>query len=1105
MGLTIYKSSAGSGKTYTLVRAYLTLVIRNPFDYRHILAITFTNKATEEMKSRIIVALSRLATGNFDGLKQELLKILSPEFAAQGRQLNIERHAYIALTNILHNYSQFSVSTIDSFFQKIIRHFAKELRIPMNYEIEMDSNFVLEKITVSLLQDIGHVAGLTDWLEEFVFAKLENDKGWKIEKDIQEVGKEMLKEKIWQKLLYEEKTHQNFSLEDVYNAMMDEETPTTNQPKEAPNPRELRYEQLKETVHELWKIVRTFRKKMKAYGKEAMELINGYGLNLKDDFKAGTANFFVNIQEGKYERKVTLNKIYAGAEKFWPKNRTTAQFKKVEELVANGLQDILMETIQYMDREYTLFTSANEVLKNIYVYGILHDLKDKLRNYRTEQNTMLISDINSLLNLVISADTASFVYEKVGMNYKHILLDEFQDTSNYQWKNLQPLLVNSLSEDNTALIVGDVKQSIYRWRGGNMGLLLNGVKKDLPYFFTKDTEKILAYNYRSRAAIVQFNNAFFEQAVKAIACNFEKRGFEAEQFASLAKAYSSVKQEVKHEEGGLVNIQFIAKEKGDEQKELNDKTHAKVIALLQQLKEQGVELKDIAFLVRTNKEGSAIAELLSEHQIQVVSSESLLLKKSPKVRLLISILQYLGDKRNMIAKTEILVNYWKIHQQQLEVEETLKHAFYTDHLTDEEVASLFYKVLPTNLTDELEHLVKKPLYELIETLVQILEFDKIPDAYIQRFQDLMLEFNMNTSTSIRHFLDWWKDNEDSAKTSIIVPAGENAVNIITIHKAKGLEFPIVIMPYCHWSLNPNKSQIIWSATEEAPFQDLGIIPLSFTKELQQSYFSPTYQQELIHSFIDNLNTLYVAFTRPVERLYVFAHPPAAYHKDAEKFNTIGKLLDSVVKQFEYADKFEETKGLYQHGEETDWSTHEMDDQTILPLSVYLTSDYHDKITIRSDSERLFMLFDNTQSTAIKMGQKIHAVLEKIIRPNDLDKVLRKLQIQNIIQEEDVPFITTQINRIFALPIVVDWFDERWEILSERPLLRGKNQYIPDRVMIHNNKAIVVDYKTGQEEERHKKQLNRYAGILSSMGYQVTHKFLLYIAEEVKIIEVFAKE
>lgn len=1108
MPLTIYKSSAGSGKTYTLVREYIKLLIQNPREFRNILAITFTNKATNEMKARVIAMLSALSKGQNPELERQIIVQLFNDIlekrptAYTDFQLKVKRNARQALYNILHNYSEFGISTIDSFFQRILRSFAKELKLPVRYEVEMNTDFALEQIIAQLLLDVGKSKSLTRWLEDFSFALMEQDKGWKIDKDVKDLGKEIFKNHTWELLLNNE---QQF-LQQATETELEPETEQESRadPAEAlalaqQQEQQLRYQHLKEIISQVWAIKNKVEKHLTEKAEEALSLIKGYGLKTSD-FKQGVNSFFIKIKDKNYEITKNVTKIYNNNELKWYANNKTSDIKqKIDQCVANGLQDILVEIIDYLNETKRQYTTSILIIQNIYVYGILNDLKIKLRDYRTDNNLLLISDTNNLLNAIIQDDDTPFIFEKVGAVYKHILIDEFQDTSNYQWKNLLPITLNILSTDNTALIVGDVKQSIYRWRGGNMQLLLRGLQRDFRYFFTKNTEQVLDTNYRSRQNIVDFNNALFQYAAPLLSQSLSEHNIENN--SMITDAYDTVRQKVQHRGGGYVQIQCL------NSKTAKDEALSNMLEAISNLQQKGYQLGDMAILVRTNNEGTNAAQFLTQHKISVVSSESLLLKKSEKIQLLIATLTYLTNHDNTIAKTQILVNYLQLNDTPYPID----HQVYTDHLCDQQVNSLFYKILPEAFHQQAQDLVKRPLYEAVELLIQIFGLHQQPDIYIQHFQDLVLDICSKQNTDARTFLAWWSSNKDDKKTSVIIPKSDNAVNILTIHKAKGLEFPVVFVPFCNWSLKPKSDTFLWTSTPKKPFNELGAIPIKTSSKVAQSHFATHYHHELLQTFTDGLNTLYVAFTRPTDRLYAWlplSSKSSSKKTDAIANDTIDKVLLNTLTNFTHKDNYQPEEGIFTLGNPNALrpSSHaQASTQQQQQLQTYISNNYYERIRLRSDANRFFMLFDNSASNAIQTGQKIHSILEKIRYPSDLDKVIRKLQIQGIIQLKEAADIKQRVEAIFAIPQVKHWFDSKWEVLAERTILYANNRLIPDRVIVHNKQAIVIDYKTGQAETKHHKQVNHYARVLTKMGYTVTEKYLLYIGTDTQATQVVTVE
>ena len=729
------------------MREYIKILVKEPHSFRHILALTFTNKATEEMKARIIGALAELSAGNKPQLERDLmqdeeLRHLSPT--------EVRRRIRRALSDILHNYSEFGVSTIDSFFQQILRQFAKELRLPSRYELELDSRSVMATIVSELMQEMGKTNGdLTRWIEESSYARLDQDKGWDVEHHIKAIGDELFKENVWR--------------------LAEEETTPSTEPlteEEVAAQTAAIYEGLLKLIEQLRQVRRQFEEKMGKFAEKAQTLAEKYGLT-HEDFKRGSYTFFHNILEKKeYELNKTAQNIYqAGADGWLIKSKIkeadkAAKMKLIAQLVQqDGFHDLFAEAVEFHQSHYTAYISAVEVIKNIHAYGTFRELKRRLVEYRTNQNVLLISDTNHILRGLIKSQAlggldstdAPFIFEKVGNRYQHILLDEFQDTSDQQWHNLLPLVNNALAEGNQVLVVGDVKQSIYRWRNGNMYLLLDEIYDHLQHAEPIDRE--LTHNYRSKREIVAFNNAFFKTAIELVGDKLDEASH-----ATLLKAYGSVEQQIRHEHGGRIRIEFLERTKAEvkdnsaeNRDKWQDKAIEKLLGDIQELQKQEVQLSDMAIIVRTNGEGSQIANFLSQYGIKVISSESLLVNRSRKVRLLISVLKYLLDTRNALARTEILTNYLDtLGREQLDGLDDF-HLLYTDHQHTKEADCLFNRLLPPAFVKELPELTRYSLYETIERAIGLLGLNNPPDAYIQRFQDLILDYQNRSGSSLRAF------------------------------------------------------------------------------------------------------------------------------------------------------------------------------------------------------------------------------------------------------------------------------------------------------------------------------------------------------------------
>jgi ATP-dependent helicase/nuclease subunit A len=1038
-GFHIYKSSAGSGKTFTLVKEYLKLALQNPAEFKQILAITFTNKATAEMKNRIIKALVELIENKNPGLES----ILKSEMPAG---IDIQKNAGLVLDRILHDYSNFSISTIDSFFHKIIRAFSKEMQLPLRFDVEMNQSNVIVAITDNLLQDIGKNKELSVWLEKLMLFKLAEDKGWKIENDIQFIARELFKE--------------NFH---AMPAAPMEVTETF--------------------IEQLFETKRSFEKKMQEYGEEALGIIKKHHLHINDfaHKSGGVANYFQKIcyrnnPENYIPGKRSLEAL-ENPDKWYSK--TSENKELINQLVTEGIGAdkpliyILSDIVEYYTNESTLYNSCTEVLKLAYIFGIVSHLQEKLKEYRDEKNLVMMADTTHLLRQFISDSDTPFVFEKMGNAFKHFLIDEFQDTSDFQWHNLLPLLENAIGSNNFAMVVGDAKQSIYRWRGGNMQLLLSGVQQDLGHFKDLIHEEKLNTNFRSKKHIIEFNNSFFEKAAACIKLQIEADGHNL-----LDKAYlaSEVHQKIapKNNEGGYVQINLI------EADDWKAKALSQMLLTIKELEKDHFALKDIAILVRKNTEGNAIAQFLFENgYTKVISSESLLLWNSPKIQFIINVLHYLNNRQNHIAKTNLLYFYARFKD----------WSHQNDHLfTDFNKPNnqLFETALPAEFTSQLNHLSKLPLYELSEQVVSIFELNKDPDAYIQRFQDLMLEYASKQRTDLRSFIDWWEKNKNSDKCSVIVPENENAIRILSVHKSKGLQFPVVIMPFTDWKLAPDARDVLWVSSDMPPFAPQQMVPVKPGKSLNNTLFKAAYTKELVQTYVDNINVLYVAFTRAEQRMYSFGPLPVN-----EKLSSIADLIHQTLGPNNFSEQ-----GVYEVGAcQEQVQGKEEQTEEIVKLSQYPSTRWQSKLAISTKAANLWDIVDNEKNENVNYGILVHDVLANVRVASDADKSITRLCHAGLINALEKAELKLKVSKVLALPQVASWFAEHWEVKNERELLLPDGQTMrPDRVIVHNNKALVIDYKTGAREKRHEEQVCRYAEVLEAMGYSPVEKYLLYINE-----------
>ena len=1065
--LKIFKSSAGSGKTFTLVKEYLKLVLIQPDDYRSILAITFTNKAAEEMKSRIVEALVELSSGKED----KLFKILTEELP----KVNLKSKAEKALKNILHDYSSFSVSTIDSFFQRILRALAREIHLPLKMEVEVSTDDAILAVTESLLNQVGIDKELTEWLTDLALQKMGEEKGWNIEGDIALVANEIFKE-----------DHHNKNI--------------------------LTRADIRRIYKDLNEIKNSFLSRMKSIGNQALNIIDGAGFSLGDfSYKeSGVAGYFQKIANPKNPSSFDItSRIEKGVEDPTTWTSKKSELKNViDALVSEQLHPLLVKAATIVENDFQSYLTAVEILKKIYLFGLVNDLQDKFREYRKENNVILLSDTTKLLGDIIEGNDTPFIYEKTGNRYKHLLIDEFQDTSLLQWKNLLPLVINSLGSGNMTMVVGDAKQSIYRWRGGNMNLLIKDIFVDLLNFKSITQAKALSTNYRSKKEIVTFNNQFFQNSSVIVNTQLDMNDHPV-----LELAYGNDLSQIISEKNltdGFVKVEFITKDESSTEKfDDNDsdeeilkwKDHAlnKLLAEIHNQLAKGYSFRDLAILVRKNTEGNEIATFLLQNGInKIISPDSLLITSSPKINFLVNVCRFLADRKNDIARAEVLYYFsTQISNQTID-----HHSYFSDHKnfkyagktgkkenTIFEPASLnasyFNTILPTAFTEHLDHLTNLPVYELSEQLISIFGFTKKPNSFIQRFQDLVLEYNTGFDSSLEGFIRWWDSSKNVKNASVITPSNEDAIQIMTIHRSKGLQFPIVFLPFCEWKLLPKANELIWLKTSVPPFSDLGKTALVTSNALKESHYADNFLEEINHNIIDNLNLLYVAFTRAEEKLFIYS--PADNLKD---LNSSSKLIARTCKKIDPT--FE---NCYLQGKDhlKIASVKNNASTESIELTNYPSNRWQDKLSLSSHGNDLIELIEKKDVTKINYGILIHALLAEVTPTTDIQKLAERFVFEGLITETEKDNLIIEVNEVLKNEEIAKLFSSEYLVKAESEIVLPSGEVLrPDRVLLKGKEAIIIDFKSGKPHKKHETQVLEYANVLKIMGYAPISSKLVYI-------------
>lgn len=1043
MALTVYKASAGSGKTFTLVREYIKLLIKKPADFKHILAITFTNKATEEMKSRILKQLRLLAEGEDLAYAKALSEQLGGAFDIDRIQIN----AHEAYLLILHNYSRFEIATIDSFFSRVLKSFAKELDLPLSYEVEMNTDHALREAKDLVFRSLDDNPNLKKWLALYSIDQMEEERSWNIDTNLEKIGKNLFKEAFQAGLA---------TTEWDLNA----------------------FESL---IKALKKDCAAFESMVKQKGQLAVKLVNDNALSV-DDFhygKAGAINGFYKAAgfDLEFHTKTRFVQTLEGSLS-WGKKKSP-NFDQAEALGAADLTPIGLELVGIMEKGMVEYQTNKAILKNIYAYGVLEALNEKLVEYRSENNIMLISDTNALLKDILAEAETPFLFEKIGSFFKHIMIDEFQDTSNFQWKNLEPLIRNVLSEGHEVLIVGDVKQSIYRFRGGNMRLLLSEIKKDLGGFYvagTSDnkTEKVLTENWRSRSQIVKFNNALYDHLKNEVIQN--EHLSEATLFDL---AYKDHEQNIEGGEGGFVEVKFYT----------DDFKEASIEDLIAKIKRNQADLgyafADMLILVNRNSEIIPIAERLLANQIPFINAESLKLTGSVLVQFIIALLKYLNNEHDEVLLAELLTLYHRLHNTEL-----------TSHLKRKRGEPL--TVDDSNLPEAFvtkKHLLKKmELFEMLTALLNIFDLKSEADAYLQQFLDVALEQSNKGNHTISAFLEWW--NLEAEKQTVATSEGIDAVRIMSIHKAKGLEAPIVFIPFSSWSILPNATMHqFWTDEIPSGYEPLSFIPLDYNKKLIDSQFKGPFLKETEEAALDVLNKTYVATTRPREKLYINAPK-----SKTPKHSRVEDLLWHALQQMECDLVESDELVVFSSGDEN-WSKEkEGETPTVNTISVYPETQYSDKLTIKNESDRFFMLQEGEAASNIKFGNQVHDLLSKIQVHEDLPGAIKAMRHRGELSDEFASQVEERIRLLLEDPDVHGWFEGDYAVYNEQEIWFEGKRHQPDRVLISDEEVIIIDYKKEVPSESHLNQVKRYMNIFISLGHKLVKGYLVYV-ETLEVKEV----
>jgi len=1056
MSFSVYKSSAGSGKTYTLVKEYLGLVLVNPYQFKSILAITFTNKAAAEMKQRVLHTLRLLS----DYLhltaeeKKPIVHLLSDLILKTGlKESEIITNATLTLSLILHNFSNFSVGTIDSFVHRIVRTFAHDLKLPLNFNVEMDGETLISQAVDLLIDRMGSDELLTGFLFDFAKSKIDSDKSWHIENDLKKFAKILLEE------------DSQLKIEKI---------------------KTLELADFKNILSQLSHLIKAFDQKGTAIGNEVWQKIKENNISHAAFYQGdkGYGKYFEKLSQGNISYPNNYVKKTIDEDKWVSGKATTEDKGKIDQLKAFFIDQYQKINI-VLESDFESYILRNSMLKNLYSLGLLNEIEKIMDEMRENENVLHISEFNKRISDIVINEPIPFIYERLGERFKHFLLDEFQDTSILQWQNLLPLLDNSLAENNFNMIVGDGKQAIYRFRGGEVEqfAFLPKIYKKADNEIINEREntlirnfdpQFLQSNYRSKAEIVDFNNQFFRFVSAQLADN-------------LKIIYENMEQKfIPENNEGYIQIDFFNKETDKEQYQLD--TFNSIISTINNLLTDGYHWSDITILCRNNNQANKIACFLSDQNIDVISSESLLLNASPQVRLMIALLKLLCNSNDLISKTQViqfLIASGYIQEDLFQ--DILRNTIQNDNNYNKKF-DFFLNSFAFEFNSK--YLLKLPLYELCETLIRIFRLNQTNNPYLQFFLDSILNFSVKKTANIVDFLSWWE--EQKGKISLKTASGINAVTIMTVHKSKGLEFRVVIYPFAE-DKQRNTKDTLWIDVEDKELPLLTTALIGLNKQLEDTRFVESYKEETEKSKLDLINLLYVALTRPSERLFIITKLPL------EKQETAGLSLPVLLKGYlQHIQLWEEGKTKYSIGKTSKTQTKSSSKtDNMLFMEDFYSFDWQKRIIVSNLAPDNWNTGDPDGSR--RFGNFIHLVLSKIKNQNEIDNQTEELYTKGLISLKEKNDLLKLLNKLWLLNDVKHLFENTFVAKNEAEILLSNGKTIrPDRLLFKDDSTCIIDYKTGKPEDSHRKQLDHYQTVLTEMGYLTIKKILIYINDKVEV-------
>lgn len=1073
--LKILQASAGSGKTFSLTAHYLTLLFSGENKYREILAVTFTNKATEEMKTRILEVLLGLAKGDAANKVDDYRKLILASYPNLSA-IELQQKADQIYRKILHDYSRFSVSTIDGFVQKVIRGFAFELGLDSGYSLEMNTDKVKRELTAKLEQLLDEKDNLLQWVVELALDRISNNKSWNYNAELLNLVGEVFKDQF-----------KDFEL-----AIASFGTENTD-------------EVFKRYIDFSKNYIKKFEADLIGHAENAFGIIEVSGFST-DDFKGKSRSpllKFRSIMNGNFADVEKVLNLIDDEENWFPKGKPNELY--------GDINPILHQLAAVYTSGIADYILAKAFIKNGYFLRLMQEIAVLLAGYREENETLLISDAQKLLNGIAedAGENPSFIWEKMGNKYRNFLFDEFQDTSANQWNSFKALVSNAIATHNGKLhdhlIVGDAKQSIYRWRDGDYKLLHQKAKADLGAHNVFPDQ--LAENYRSTAEIINFNNQLYPKLATLLQNKINGEISEDDELLSgfwndtrnqygdiITKIYEGVGQNThaKTTVGGVIKIKKIEFEKPKAVEgiieqitadtEPENKKEAALLEMLKEVKlllnEKGYQQREIGVLVRSNAEATDVVNALMEAGLDVISGEALKIASSTAIKLIVNVLKLLvvSPANSALYKANCIALYAQLHEK----------AINGDHyfaLKETPIENLTH-VLPADFCANYKIWLGLPVAALIENIITAFGLDNYKKnninpflPYLLAFRDLTNKASRQGEKGISSFLSWWE--EEGHNKNLPSPETANAIQVMTIHKSKGLAFRAVFIPFCDWPLGGRANSTFWVPMGDTPYADLQSIPLQFTSQLKGSSVTKYYLEELLMNYMDALNSLYVATTRAKDYIYISfpgKKKPSLTHVGDAVFN-------AFAEDFEHADEIQ-IGAFSAKGDK-------LESFDTLNLSVYPTTTRLEEVYEETEN-RPQKYIDNITKSG-KKGSNLHAILAEVNRVDEVDAAIERLILEGLILEEERTAYAQQVTDVLSHPDLRALLSQNASQINEKSIIGidGKT-YRPDKLVLNGTQVSIIDYKfTAEESQSHIAQIVNYKNLIEAMGYEDVKPYLFY--------------